>query len=116
MSTLDETPSVRRRLAYRLFNIAGRLLPEDERGRLLRVLATGDPDESIPVDWVVSVDCRSEEGVVVGLIDACIAQARIVAAYLRTGQNTEAVAEALADLRADEDVALISAYSAEPSR
>lgn len=36
---------LRRWLAYRLFTIAGRLLPDDERARLLRVLRTGDPEE-----------------------------------------------------------------------
>lgn len=54
-------------------------------------------------------DCRTDEGVIVGLIDGMIAQARVVARYLRTSPVTPpvAVAEALADIRADEDVARV---------
>jgi hypothetical protein len=49
-------------------------------------------------------DCRSEEGVIVGLIDGMIAQSRVVARYLReTRPVADSVHEALADLRSDED-------------
>lgn len=44
---------MRRRIAYLLFDLGGRLLPADEKARLLRVLRTGDPDERVPVDEVV---------------------------------------------------------------
>jgi hypothetical protein len=51
-----------------------------------------------------TVDCRSHEGIASGLIDGVIATARI----LRTmDQSHPAVVEALKDLRADEDVALL---------
>lgn len=49
-------------------------------------------------------DCREEEGITVGLIDAIISIARILA---KRDLTTHAVVEALADLRADEDIALI---------
>lgn len=53
-------------------------------------------------------DCRSEDGIIVGLIDGMIAQARIVAAHLRSIRTVDpAVREALLDLRADEDLALV---------
>jgi hypothetical protein len=53
-------------------------------------------------------DCRSPEGVIVGLIDGIIASSRIVAAYLLTGQRAEAVTEALADARSDNDVLVVT--------
>jgi len=48
-----------------------------------------------------STDCRTEEGVTVGLIDAVITLARVL-----RGQNfhTLAIHEALKDMRGDEDV------------
>lgn len=54
-------------------------------------------------------DCRSEDGIIVGLIDGMIAQARIVARYLRAadGSVEAGVSEALADLRSDEDIACL---------
>jgi len=52
-------------------------------------------------------DCRSTEGVVVGLIDGMIASARVVAQHLRAGVVDVEINEALADIRADEDVAAI---------
>lgn len=49
-------------------------------------------------------DCRSEEGVTVGLFDGLIAIARV----LRTRDlSHHAAVEALADLRDDEDVAFL---------
>lgn len=56
--------------------------------------------------WEPSQDCRSDEGVIVGLIDGMIAQARIVAEHLRRRQElSDGVTEALDDLRSDEDLA-----------
>ncbi len=49
-------------------------------------------------------DCRSQEGVTVGLIDAVIAVARVLAPRLKDGGLAEPVREALRDLRQDEDV------------
>lgn len=47
------------------------------------------------------IDCRSEEGVTIGLIDAIITQARI----LRRRQfDAYHIREALKDLRSDEDL------------
>ncbi|MNZ98575.1 hypothetical protein D3C78_1178640 [compost metagenome] len=46
-------------------------------------------------------DCRTEDGVTVGLIDSIITAARVVA---RRGLSSEAVYQALEDLRSDEDV------------
>lgn len=51
-------------------------------------------------------DCRTEEGITTGLIDAWITLARVLA---RRDLTPFAVAEALADLGADEDVAAILA-------
>jgi hypothetical protein len=53
-----------------------------------------------------STDCRSEIGVTVGLIDALIAIARVLA--LRDLSPRD-VREALADLQADEDLARVLA-------
>lgn len=51
------------------------------------------------------IDCRSEEGITIGLIDAMISIARVLAR--RDLEESQAVKEALADLHADEDIALI---------
>lgn len=51
-------------------------------------------------------DCRSEEGITTGLIDAIITAARVLA---RRDRAPLAVREALADLRADEDLASLLA-------
>ncbi len=48
--------------------------------------------------------CRSEEGVTVGIIDSFITLARLMKGR---DLSSEAVQEALADLRADEDVAAL---------
>lgn len=50
----------------------------------------------------MTVDCRSEEGITVGLVDAMISIARVLA---RRDYGPESVQEALKDLREDEDVA-----------
>lgn len=49
-----------------------------------------------------STDCRTEEGIVVALIDGVIATARIIR---EKGNDSESVREALKDLRSDEDIA-----------
>lgn len=51
-----------------------------------------------------SLDCRSDEGVTVGLADAIITAARILATRDLT---PPAVVEALADLRDDESIAAL---------
>jgi hypothetical protein len=50
----------------------------------------------------VSTDCRTEEGVTVGLIDSIITAARVLAGR---DLQSPAILEALKDLRSDEDVA-----------
>jgi hypothetical protein len=51
-------------------------------------------------------DCRSETGITVGLIDGIIAVGRVL---VHRDWSDPAIVEALADLRADEDIqALIS--------
>ncbi len=49
-------------------------------------------------------DCREEDGITVGLIDSLISIARVLA---KRDLSPEAVTEALADLRADEDIATL---------
>lgn len=59
-----------------------------------------------------TVDCRSPEGVTVGLVDAIITSARVLRGRDMT---SPAVAEALADLADDEDVArLLASVGVEP--
>lgn len=53
-----------------------------------------------------STDCRTDEGVTVGLVDALITTARVLVGRDLT---TPAVREALDDLRQDEDVAALLA-------
>lgn len=56
----------------------------------------------------VVTDCRSEEGITVGLIDALISIARVLKP--RIGKERplpESVSEALLDLRQDEDMLAI---------
>lgn len=50
------------------------------------------------------LDCRSEEGITVGLVDALITTARVLATR---DLSLPAVREALADLRDDESVAAV---------
>lgn len=47
------------------------------------------------------IDCRSETGITIGLIDAIISVARILA---RRDMNDPDIVEALKDIRSDEDV------------
>lgn len=55
---------------------------------------------------ITTVDCRTEEGTTVGLIDAVITCARVL---VTRDLTPVAVVEALADLRDDEDVAALLA-------
>lgn len=57
-----------------------------------------------------TTDCRSDVGVTVGLVDALISIARVLA---RRDLAVPDVAEALADLRDDEDMRAIIADVAE---
>ena len=49
-------------------------------------------------------DCRSEEGITVGLIDGLLAISRVLAPRLNTMRYSQPVAEALRDYWSDEDV------------
>lgn len=51
-----------------------------------------------------STDCRSEEGVTVGLIDAIMTMSRLLS---RRNLSHPAVQEALKDLNADEDLQML---------
>jgi hypothetical protein len=51
-----------------------------------------------------TTDCRSEEGITVGLIDALIALSRVVNQRLKVLQLTPAVEEAIKDLKSDTDL------------
>lgn len=54
-------------------------------------------------------DCRSEEGITVGLIDAVISICRVLAPRLKLDSGSAAaVEEALKDLRSDSDVAAVT--------
>lgn len=53
------------------------------------------------------IDCRSEEGVTIGLIDSLITQARLLSSR---SLDTENIQEALNDLRADADIKKIFLY------
>lgn len=57
-----------------------------------------------------SIDCRSDQGILIGLVDGIIAAARVAARSLRLSdlKPTDAVRHALADLSNDEDVALLT--------
>ena len=57
---------------------------------------------------VFETDCRSEDGITVGLIDSIITLARVLSTR---DKNTETVYESLKDLRQDEDVAELLACS-----
>jgi hypothetical protein len=48
-----------------------------------------------------TTDCRSSEGIAVGLVDGMIAMARVLAEMDLTGS---AISEAIKDLQADEDI------------
>ncbi len=51
-----------------------------------------------------STNCRDEDGVTVGLIDALMSIARILA---KRDMNPDSVQEALKDLASDEDIAKV---------
>lgn len=59
------------------------------------------------------LDCRSEEGVTVGLIDGIIATFRVLRLRLQEGGAQSEVIEALKDLAQDEDLALVLAFGNE---
>lgn len=52
-------------------------------------------------------DCRSPEGITVGLVDSLISISRVLAPRLRESFYTPAIKEALMDLRSDEDMNLV---------
>lgn len=57
-----------------------------------------------------TIDCRSEVGVTIGLVDSIITAARVLAGR---SLADPAVVEALTDLRGDEDLALLLAGGTE---
>jgi hypothetical protein len=62
-----------------------------------------------------TTDCRTEDGVTVGLIDSIIFLARVIAPRLETrgidlGSHADSVQHALLDLEGDEDVAKVFGY------
>lgn len=59
--------------------------------------------EEIPV-----VDCRTEEGITIGLIDSIISISRVLNKRLQNKDQSEQINEALKDLRADKDLADIT--------
>lgn len=59
----------------------------------------------------VIIDCRSEEGVTIGLIDALISIARVLSK--RDLDASDQIREALLDLRNDEDIKRIIAELAQ---
>lgn len=63
-----------------------------------------DPPMQINVNPVITTDCRSEEGVTIGLVDAIIAVVRILS---KRDLSPASVQEALKDLASDEDLATI---------
>lgn len=58
----------------------------------------------------IHTDCRTDEGITVGLIEGLIAISRIVR---QRGINTPAEQEAIKDLRVDEDVRWLTASDGE---
>ena len=54
---------------------------------------------------IPTVDCRSEEGITIGLIDSLISIARVLSK--RDLKASDQIKEALKDLRSDEDIAFI---------
>lgn len=61
----------------------------------------------------IVTDCRSEEGITVGLIDSLIAVARIAA---KRPLDSPAIQEALQDLASDEDIKFLLNPSHEAKR
>lgn len=62
------------------------------------------PAPGAPGQWETHTDCRTDEGITVGLIDAVINLARVL--RTREWDHIE-IQEALKDLRQDEDVAAL---------
>lgn len=52
-------------------------------------------------------DCRDEEGILVGLIDVIINQARVFVRMNGNAMDSPALREALKDLQSDEDVQIM---------
>lgn len=50
------------------------------------------------------IDCRSEEGITIGLIDGLMSTARVLRRRLENGDMTPNVVEALRDFQQDEDI------------
>lgn len=50
------------------------------------------------------IDCRSEEGITIGLIDSLISISRVLRPRLDRSNMTESVQDALFDLIGDEDL------------
>lgn len=55
---------------------------------------------------ISNTDCRTEEGITVGLIDSLITISRVLAPILKK-ELPPSVREALSDLQSDEDLAFI---------
>lgn len=51
-----------------------------------------------------TTDCRTEEGIIVSLIDSIISVSRVVKQRLIMLKSTPAIEEALKDLKSDEDL------------
>lgn len=58
-----------------------------------------------------TIDCRSEEGITIGLIDAIISICRILSPRLEMGTTTDSINEALMDLSNDEDMKNVIAWT-----
>lgn len=61
-------------------------------------------------------DCRSEEGVTVGLIDAIISISRILAERIRNFPMERSVEDAMCDLLADEDMSFVMQWKRPATR
>lgn len=57
-----------------------------------------------------TLDCRSREGINIGLIDGVIAQCRILREHFAENPPTENEIEALKDINQDEDVRYIANF------
>jgi hypothetical protein len=54
-----------------------------------------------------TTDCRTEEGITVGLIDSLMAISRVLSQRLKINKRTPAINEALMNLRSDDDIEFI---------